>query len=80
MKNKIVYLGLVILSVLYLLEVDFSSLTYINYAAFVIIAITLGSMIMNIYLSTREKNREKENKRIIKEAKRTEKENNDLEV
>lgn len=74
MKNKIIYLGLVILSILYLLEVDFSSLTYINYAAFLIIGVTLVSMFINIYSSTRERNKEKEAKRLVKEAKKIEKE------
>lgn len=80
MKNRIIYIGLVILSILYLFEVDFNSITYINYAAFVIIAVTLGSMIMSIYFTVRDKNKEKENKKIIKEAKKAEKENRQTEV
>lgn len=78
MKNRIIYIGLVILSILYLLEVNFANLTYINYIAFAIIAITLGSMLINIYFTLKEKSEERENKRIIKEAKRAEKEKKNL--
>ncbi len=41
MKEALTFIGLVILSILYLFEVDFSQIGVLNWIAFVIIALTL---------------------------------------
>ena len=48
MKESWTFIGLVALSILYLFEVDFMSLTWLNGAAFVIIAVTLIPLLITI--------------------------------
>lgn len=64
MKNALIFAGLVALSIFYLFEVDFSSLSWMNIAAFVIIALTLIPLIWKIVAGiirkSRENRREKE--------------------
>lgn len=48
MKNTLIFIGLVALSVLYLIEVDFSHITMWNGIAFVIIALTLVPLAFSI--------------------------------
>ncbi len=48
MKDSWTFIGLVILSVLYLFEVDFFHLTWLNGVAFVIIAVTLIPLLVSI--------------------------------
>lgn len=45
MRNALVFIGLVILSVLYLFEVDYAKISWMNVAAFLIIALTLLPLI-----------------------------------
>ncbi len=47
-RESWVFIGLVALSVLYLFEVDITKLTWLNGAAFVIIAATLVPLLVNI--------------------------------
>lgn len=55
MKNTLIFIGLVMLSVLYLFEVNFSDISYLNIIAFVIIALTLIPLLVNIVSSIRRK-------------------------
>lgn len=48
MKNALIFAGLVTLSVLYLFEVDFSNISWMNVAAFFIIALTLIPLLWKI--------------------------------
>ncbi len=48
MKNALIFAGLVTLSVLYLFEVDFSNISWMNVAAFFIIALTLIPLLSKI--------------------------------
>ena len=59
MKNALIFAGLVALSVLYLLEVDFSSLSWLNVAAFIIIALTLVPLLWKLIASIVRRVREK---------------------
>lgn len=59
MKNALIFAGLVALSVLYLLEVDFSSLSWLNVAAFIIIALTLIPLLWKLIASIVRRVREK---------------------
>ena len=58
MKNALIFAGLVALSVFYLFEVDFSSLSWMNVAAFVIIALTLIPLVWKIVAGIIRKSRE----------------------
>lgn len=69
MKNTLTFIGLVILSVLYLIEVDFSKITYLNIIAFVIIALTLIPLLISIAGSIRQKQIEKAGKQSLKDQK-----------
>ena len=64
MKNTLIFIGLVALSILYLIEVDFSSITLWNGIAFVIIALTLVplafSILSKIIRYARDKRQEKD--------------------
>lgn len=64
MKNTLIFIGLVALSILYLIEVDFSSITLWNGIAFVIIALTLVplafSILSKIIRHARDKRQEKD--------------------
>lgn len=59
MKNALIFAGLVALSVLYLLEVDFLSLSWLNVAAFIIIALTLIPLLWKLIASIVRRVREK---------------------
>ena len=59
MKNALIFAGLVALSVLYLLEVDFSSLSWLNVAAFIIIALTLVPLLWKLIAGIVRRVREK---------------------
>lgn len=48
MKQKITLCGLVLLSILYLLEIDVSNITVFNWAAFVIIAATFIPLLVSL--------------------------------
>lgn len=48
MKDSWTFIGLVALSILYLFEVDVTKLTWLNGAAFVIIAVTLVPLLISI--------------------------------
>ena len=48
MKDSWTFIGLVALSILYLFEVDVTRLTWLNGAAFVIIAVTLVPLLISI--------------------------------
>ena len=47
LKEKLTPIALIILSILYLLEVDFSSITVLNWIAFVIVGATLIPLIIS---------------------------------
>ena len=57
MKNALIFAGLVTLSVLYLFEVDFSNISWMNVAAFFIIALTLIPLLWKIVLGIVRKSR-----------------------
>ena len=48
MKNALIFVGLVALSVLYLFEVDYAVLSWMNIVAFVIIACTLIPLLIRM--------------------------------
>jgi hypothetical protein len=73
MKTSWTFIGLVALSVLYLFEVDFSNLNWMNGAAFVIVAVTLSPLLVSIIISVKnfftERKIKKEEKHKAEEAK-----------
>ncbi len=68
LKNTLIFIGLVALSILYLFEVDFASLTWLNGVAFAIIAVTLIPLIVRIIIGIVEKVKEEEEKDTSSEA------------
>lgn len=58
LKNTLIFIGLVALSVLYLFEVNFSSLSWLNGVAFVIIALTLIPLLIRIIMGIVKKVKE----------------------
>ena len=59
LKEKLTPIALIILSILYLLEVDFSSITILNWIAFVIAAVTLIPLIITFIIHLVKDYREK---------------------
>lgn len=59
LKEKLTPIALIILSILYLLEVDFSSITILNWIAFVIAAATLIPLIITFIIHLVKDYREK---------------------
>ena len=74
MKNTLIFIGLAVLSVLYLLEVDYSALSWLNAVAFVIIALTLIPLLWRFLSFVIQKNRERKQKRLEEEQDEAEQE------
>ncbi len=58
MKETLTFVGLVVLSILYLFEVDFSHLETMNYVAFAIIALTLIPLLWSLIAKVMRKRKE----------------------
>ena len=73
MKDSWIFIGLVVLSILYLFEVDFMNLTWLNGVAFVIIAVTLIPLliraIQKIVEFFKRRKEKKEEKEVLEESK-----------
>ncbi len=73
MKDSWIFIGLVVLSILYLFEVDFINLTWLNGAAFVIIAVTLIPLLIRVIQKIvgffKRRKEKKEEKEVLEESK-----------
>ena len=60
MKETLTFIGLVVLSVLYLFEVDFAHLGVMQYVAFFIIALTLIPLLWSLIAKMVQKRKERD--------------------
>lgn len=70
MREKLLFLGMLIMSVLYCVEViGNGSFEIINYVGLGIALITIVPWLVSILISVRRKNKEKEAKKALKDSK-----------
>ena len=76
MREKLLFLGMLVMSVLYCIEViPGGNFGIINYIGIAIAVITILPWLISILVSVRKKNKEKAEKEAKKAAKKAEKEN-----
>ena len=67
-------MGLVALSVLYLIEVDYTHITVYNWAAFAIIALTFIPLAVSIIIKARNRYKARQDEKLLKQAEKQQQE------